>query len=71
MVALHIYIVVNINKLKNEKWCTPVLRITNGNFKMPCSGILDYAKSCSGFDLCTVLSPPHFFILVKRRAFSL
>jgi hypothetical protein len=33
---------------------------TNGNCKMPCSGILGYEKLCSGFALCTVLPPPQF-----------
>jgi len=34
--------------------------LTNGNCKMPCSGILGYEKPCSGFALCTVLSSPQF-----------
>ena len=33
--------------------------LTTGNCKMPCPGILGYAKPCSGYALCTVLSPPH------------
>jgi len=34
--------------------------ITNGNCKMPCSGILGYTKPCSGLRPLQGFVPPHF-----------
>ena len=39
--------------------------LTNGNCKMPCSGILGSEKLQSGFALCAIFASAHFFVPVK------
>ena len=49
----------------------PQLHITNGNCKMPCSGILGSTKNQSAQAPLWVFVPPHFFVPVKHFVFSL
>jgi hypothetical protein len=62
----NLFEIVGDNQLKAKNQ-----RLTNGNCKMPCSVILGSEKSQSGFALCGIFSPPHFFVPVKYFVFSL